>query len=228
MTPAELAALVQSDSTLNNAVLQQDYSAQNIPTISEHWDEIFSTYLIDDNLISNYWRYRLSLNRPVNTLDYHPTVINQHPSLIDFVESIINTFYHHDAFIINFSPALIVTPNDTNNEIRFIYSSSNYLCLETSSLVHDAQTLRQFLTTLTTFNLTQYLENSERQLSEKYQGANLYCISLIFHITRQPNLFFGYNIKQVSLPKQNIEFQPQPRPQTRHNHAPPRPRDDHA
>ena len=125
----ELTELVQTDSILNLNNLQQQYSQANINSIISHFDEIHTTYIVDENLTSNFWRYRLSLRRPLNVTDYQPQFLSEHLTLVNFLTSIIAYFYRNDSFLINFSPALLVT--DQNLKQRFLYSSTNFFCLGT-------------------------------------------------------------------------------------------------
>ena len=126
----DLTEIVQRDSILDIDNLNNDYSYYNLNNITTHYDEIHTTYIVDENLTSNFWRYRLSLGRPVNVTDYQPQLLSEHSTLINFLTSIIKYFYRNASFIINFSPALLVT--DQNLKQRFLYSSTNFFCLGTA------------------------------------------------------------------------------------------------
>ena len=58
-------------------------------------------------------------------------------------------------------------------------------------LIHDQQSLINFITTIKNFDLQLYLSDNERSLTAKYEGASLLCISLVFYVTRQPNIIYG-------------------------------------
>ena len=131
MNQQNLADLIRDDSIFNFHNVSNDYSQQNVNIISTYWDEIFTTSLTDDALISNFFRFRLALNRPSPELDYYPNTLRQHYTLIQFVTSILRHFYNHQTLLINFSPALILNSHDDADPTRrtFLYASTNFLCL---------------------------------------------------------------------------------------------------
>ena len=215
LTPENLASLIANDSTFDYHNLTQDYSLSNLSTIQHHYDELHCATLTDDHLISNFFRFRLALNRPDPTLDYQPNTLREHNGLIEFTEAVLRQ-YEHEAFLINFSPALILIPLDENTPNRFLYSSTNFLCLENSILVHSEETLGNFLEVLKNFDLREYLADNERALSDKYNGAILLTVSLVFYITRQPNLYYGFSEKHQQQQTQKQEQEQQQHQQQQH------------
>ena len=209
MTPEQLTSLVRDDSTLNHNTIATDYSLENRETITTHYDEISTTFIVDANLIANFWRYRLALNRPGNSVDYEPEILNQHPGLIDFVSSILQHYYNNDSILINFSPALLVT--DSSSQTRFLYASSNFFCLENSILIHNQHALAYFKEQLAQFSLRQYLDEHQRSISEKYDGASILGVSLVFNVTRQPFVIFGHKCVKKCLQQQQQQQQQQQR-----------------
>ena len=187
----ELNQILIREARLDETLLGQDYSAQILPNVIKNFDEINSILITEDNLIANVWRYRFALQRPVATqLDYWPSVLGNHRELIKFVESVISNHYNHDSFLINFSPSLLVT--DVQEKTRFIYASLNYLCLPSSILIHDDNSRLKFIKKLKNYNYKEYLEENERSISEKYEGASILSIALTFHITRERNILYGH------------------------------------
>ena len=213
MDIAALTAVVAYDSYFDAQRIQSDYSPALIPTVTQHYDEIHTTYICDELLTSNFVRFRFALNRPIATLDYAPIIIGHHNWLMNFLEALFTIYFINASFFVNFSPALILSAIDGNSPINnFLYSSTNFLCLPDSILVHSAQTLRQALQAIRQFNLSQYLENSERELSRKYEGCNITPVSIVFHLTRMPDILFGHRLKKLSNQQHEQQQQPQLRP----------------
>ena len=78
MDIAALTAVVAHDSYFDAQRIQSDYSPALIPTVTQHYDEIHTTYICDELLTSNFVRFRFALNRPIATLDYAPIIIGHH------------------------------------------------------------------------------------------------------------------------------------------------------
>ena len=211
MIPQSVLDAVQHDYSLSNEELNIDYSESIRDTVFRHFDESNSSFIIDDNLSANYLRYRLALDRPIDTLDYEPTVFRDHPGLINFVNSLILNEYNSTVFHVNFSPSLVVADNDSNT--RYLYASRNYLCLDSSILVHNKSSLQKFLNTFKNFNLSDYLTSAQSKLTDKYDGAKVTTIAITVHITREPSLVYGYKPINISQ-QQQPQSQPQPQPQS--------------
>ena len=143
MTTPEL--MIRNDSIFDQYTLATDYSQRNLNIATEHFDEIHTAAVTDNTLISNFLRFRLAQNRPSAELDYVPTILHEHFRLIWFVRNILNQHYNNQSFLINFSPAIILNSHDNEQNTKFLYASTNFLCLENSVLVHNDQTLNQFI-----------------------------------------------------------------------------------
>ena len=185
---SELAQIVRTEASLDNSDLQDQYTEIVLPTVLSHYDEIFTDFTVDPQLLANSIRYRLQMLPPQQNTDYQPTFLREHTQFITFLKSILRHHYHNATIMINFSPVMII---QFGTETRFIYASQNYFCLPTAMRIHNEDTLNSFFTVLESYNLREYLDESARILSTKYDAIGLLALSLNFNITRQPNIIYG-------------------------------------
>ena len=122
-TEAELAELVQSDTFVvnNEDELLLDYSPELHDTIMLHGDEISCDFNTNDALISNFARFRVArMRRERSEKNWMPDVLRHHFGLMSFVLTILSLYYENSAFIINFSPVLIIkTAEDARVSLFF-------------------------------------------------------------------------------------------------------------
>ena len=192
-TIEECNAIVQSDINPN---LNQ-YSQEIQPTIQNYWSEIQTDYVILPALLTNSIRFRIANGSP-NVVNYSPHLLGHHPSLLTYLRSIFYNFLRFECFKINFSFSLMIQDSEG---IRFLYSSNNFQALETAHIIHNNSSKQNFLEIINGFNLSEYIKNTKKNLSEKYDDIDITCLSVFFSITRLNDRVYGLRKGLTSLTK---------------------------
>ena len=100
--------LVTQDAINNN--IANEYTDWQL--IQQFQNEIRTHYVTDPQLISNSIRFRLAQNINANRLpDFTPNTLSENPTLISFVQGILENFYGNTSIEINFSFSLLLTSN---------------------------------------------------------------------------------------------------------------------
>ena len=125
----DLAEIVSNETQMmtNHLQLETQYSSASIPCIKRHKEEIKTDFDTNENLTSNFVRYRLKLFSNNQQKDWYPRILGEHRGLMTFVRSIFTFFYFNSCFVLNLSPVLLLetTGDDVSPDIRleFIFRS---------------------------------------------------------------------------------------------------------
>ena len=177
--------LVTQDAINNN--IQNEYTDWQL--IQQFQNEIRTHYVTDPQLISNSIRFRLAQNINANRLpDFTPNTLSENPTLISFVQGILENFYGNTSIEINFSFSLLLTSNGYQ---RYLYASNNYLALQVAYTIHNDQTRSAFLNRLRHFNVNNYINTAAQALSLKYDEVSLLPLALNIYVRRLPNIVYG-------------------------------------
>ena len=143
--------------------------------------------------IGNY-RFKQGLrNRPI---DYWPSVHSECKDFITFINSILQTVFRFKTVAVNFSPTFCIK-TDSDQTLQFLYSSyHNFQCLPTAHTIHSDDTKNTFMNRLKNFNLREYIEQSLRVISDKYDCTLVIIYSMTVYFTEIRNLLYGYGHKK--------------------------------
>ena len=111
-TPSQLAAFVQTEMISDQNTIQAQYTNDITDTIDQHWDQIRTSYEVDDDLIMNSIRFRMAFHAPQNAINYQPLRLGDHVTAIMFFLSVIHQFLGNVSFIANLYPCLILQSED--------------------------------------------------------------------------------------------------------------------
>ena len=173
--------IVANDLTLPQN-LQNIYSPEVAEIVETDWEGMNTTFVVDDNLLSNCIRFRLANLPPVQQINYSPNILGEHENLMYFLKSVI---FHHLRFScisINFSISFVIMDSESS---RFIYHSQNYYCLEVAHQIHDDDSKNHFFQMVENFDLGHYIATTHEILDDKYTNITLCATSIFFAITRQ-------------------------------------------
>ena len=136
------------------ANLDNSYTPDVLQVVRDEWEQLSTTFILDDNLLSNCIRFRLANLRPTQELNYTPNLLGDHQNLIYFLKSCVYHHLRYDSFSINFSVSFIILDGESP---RFVYHSQNYYCLEVAHQIHDDDSKNEFFNTVQNFNLAEYI-----------------------------------------------------------------------
>ena len=177
--------LVSSDNSVHHL---NQYTPDIHALITDYWSEISTTFMIQNNLLSNCIRFRLAHHGPGGQ-NYNPEKLGHHPVLIKYLKSVFYYYLRFECMQINFSVSYALLDPENNN--RFLYHSQNYQVLPVAFNIHSPASKQQFFEIVSNFNLSAYTEETLQTLTEKYDHISVTALSVYFSITRNPNLVFG-------------------------------------
>ena len=178
--------VVSSDNSVHNL---NQYSQDIQTLVTDYWSELSTTFLIQNNLLSNCIRFRLGHHGPPGVQNYNPQRLGDHPMLMRYLRSVFHYYLRFECMQINFSVSYALIDPDDNN--RFLYHSQNYQILPVAFNIHDPASKAKFFDIVSNFDLRLHTAETLKTLTEKYDQVSVTALSVFFSITRNINLVFG-------------------------------------
>ena len=178
-------SIVTRDAIGNN--LDNEYTESDL--IAQFYPELRCNYIVDPQLLANSIRFRLVVDAPQHLLpDYTPAILGENQTLISFVNGVLTNFYANTSIELNFSFSLLLSSNDY---LRYLYASGNFLAFPIAHTVHNDVTRHAFLERLRNFSVNTYINNAAQSLSIKYDECSLLPLAINIFVRRMPNIVYG-------------------------------------
>ena len=116
--------------------------------------------------------------------------------MMRFVRGCITHFLNGVPFYLNVSPVIMVW-NANTNVYTLCYASQNYFWFSPAFVCHSDASLSSFYMNFASTDLNEKMAEARLALSSKYEGSDQMLISLLFSVTRAPNVIWGANYSGV-------------------------------